>query len=173
MKSKFILLLFCGAMIFGCSSDPQESIDSQPLVSTSQSMGPERPFMVSGLGTFEAGENTACPGYPLQFNLEGTGNATHIGLFTVELTWCFVPPEGPLYLFGTITAANGDTLDIQTTGQGEGPNGEVYETFEFTGGTGRFEEVSGEFDLYTTTVFDPICGLCGTYTNYGEGYISY
>lgn len=173
MKAKLMLLVFALSLSFGCSSDISESEDSGALVSNTQEMGPERPFKVRGYGTFGAVTPDGSCDLPVQIALEGSGNATHLGRFTVELTWCFVPPTGPLYIYGTITAANGDLLFIETIDQGIGDNGEVYETFAFMGGTGRFEEASGQFDLYTATEFDTSCEICGTYSNYGEGTIRY
>lgn len=172
MKSRLLITLFVLALIYGCS-DQTESDDSRSLISNTEMNGPNKPFKVRGSGTFVGVAPDGSCNLPVQIALNGGGNATHTGLYTVDLTWCFQPPEGPLFIFGTIIAANGDELYIETTGQGVGDNGEVYETFAFVGGTGRFTEVSGEFDLYTTTVWDTNCDLCGTYTNYGEGTISY
>jgi hypothetical protein len=170
MRSFKTVLILCVALILtGCSEQadlpsPENEADLRIV---------ERPFKVKGSGTFDLMESDgSCGALPWQIALEGSGKATHVGLFTVDLTWCFQPPEGPLYIFGTLTAANGDEIYMETTGQGIGENGEVYETFSFIGGTGRFEEVSGAFDLYTTTVFGDNC-FCGTYSNYGEGSISY
>jgi hypothetical protein len=76
-----------------------------------------------------------------QVTAVGTGQATHLGRFT-RLA-CGVPqPDGSVE--GTIefTAANGDTLcaDVKV----EPPmSGIVRGTYTFTGGTGRFSDVSG------------------------------
>lgn len=171
MKSFKTILILCFALILAGCSEPTDLASSENEANLRIA---ERPFKVKGSGTFDLVDSDgSCNSFPLQIALIGSGNATHVGRFSVDLTWCFVPPEGPLYIFGTLTAANGDEIYMETIGQGVGENGEVYETFIFIGGTGRFEDVSGQFDLYTTTVFSDDCPLCGTYSNSGEGSIIY
>ena len=177
MKSFKTLWALCIVLILTGCSDQADQADPLSPESEAELRIVERPFKVRGSGTFELTNGVdSCPGFPLQIALNGCGNATHVGRYTVDLTWCFNPgseTQPPsLYIFGTLTAANGDEIYMETTGQGVGENGEVYETFSFIGGTGRFQDVSGSFDLYTTTVFGENC-FCGTYSNFGEGSISY
>jgi hypothetical protein len=96
---------------------------------------------------------------------EGTGNATHLGRFTVEIAHVvntFARTVTGSYEF---TAANGDTLIADVTGQ-FGPTAEnprvllSVETATITGGTGRFAGATGSFtverllnlDTFLTTV---------------------
>ena len=96
---------------------------------------------------------------------EGTGNATHLGRFTVEIAHVvntFARTVTGSYEF---TAANGDTLIADVTGQ-FGPTLEnprvllSVETATITGGTGRFAGATGSFtverllnlDTFLTTV---------------------
>jgi hypothetical protein len=96
---------------------------------------------------------------------EGTGNATHLGRFTVEIAHVvntFTRTVTGSYEF---TAANGDTLIADVTGQ-FGPTAEnprvllSVETATITGGTGRFAGATGSFtverllnlDTFLTTV---------------------
>jgi len=82
----------------------------------------------------------------------GSGNATHLGLFTNTGRVKFTPDaSNPNILHptgeGVFTAANGDKLNFiitggaldLTTGIGSGD-------FEFTGGTGRFANATGHTD---------------------------
>ena len=95
---------------------------------------------------------------------EGTGNATHLGRFTVEIAHVvntFARTVTGSYEF---TAANGDTLIADVTGQfGPTENPRVLlsvETATITGGTGRFAGATGSFtverllnlDTFLTTV---------------------
>ena len=79
----------------------------------------------------------------------GSGNATHLGMFTNTGKVSFTPdPSNPTILIpsggGVFTAANGDKLNFVivtgaldlTTGIGTGD-------FAFTGGTGRFANATG------------------------------
>ncbi len=64
------------------------------------------------------------------------GVATHFGLYTAN---GFLNPD--FTIFGTIEAANGDTLDF-TAFFSIGPL-EIEATFDITGGTGRFADAVG------------------------------
>ena len=91
MKLKLIVPLFALIMFFGCS----EQTDALEETSVNESLimrGPNKPFKVSGSGTFAAGPNNDCTEYIVQINLEGSGNATLVGLYGVELNWCWNPP---------------------------------------------------------------------------------
>ena len=112
----------------------------------------ERPFSLNGTGI-------AIPildgnGNVVGANPTGSGNATHLGMFTNTGEVSFTPDaSNPNILHptggGVFTAANGDKLNFiiingaldLTTGIGTGD-------FEFTGGTGRFANATG----HTSTV---------------------
>lgn len=80
--------------------------------------------------------------------IEGTGNATHLGRFTVEIPHVVnqaIRVGSGSYVF---TAANGDTLTADFTGQATLLAPGVLSTSEIgtiTGGTGRFEGATGSF----------------------------
>jgi len=97
--------------------------------------------------------------------IEGRGNATHLGLFTVSLSYCF-DENGPVEnIYATQIAANGDELYSVVIGADPEENSL---DFSYYGGTGRFENASGFITLYFT--FDY---ANGTFTNFGEGTITY
>ena len=107
----------------------------------------ERPFSLNGTGV-------AIPildgnGNVIGAEPTGSGNATHLGMFTNTGKVSFTPDaSNPNILHpsggGVFTAANGDKLNFViivgaldlTTGIGTGD-------FEFTGGTGRFANATG------------------------------
>ena len=72
----------------------------------------------------------------LEFNF--AGQATHFGQFTASGQ--LDPTTGSIA--GTITAANGDTVNWSGIFQ-PGPLGEIEATLTFEGGTGRFEHFDG------------------------------
>ena len=77
--------------------------------------------------------------------LEGGGNATHLGLFTITLGFCG-RPDGTLDTgTGTFVAANGDLLYITFHGVSDGGHPILHFTsyVTFTGGTGRFAGATG------------------------------
>ena len=81
----------------------------------------------------------------------GTGNATHLGQFTV--TWKvvidFTLPGGAAIGSGVYTAANGDSLFVDLVGHGvptENPDViSIVDVQTITGGTGRFAGATGSF----------------------------
>jgi hypothetical protein len=97
--------------------------------------------------------STPVPPFPPQFidvQLAVTGHATHLGRFTAvcphRVNVSTVPSTG--VGTWTFTAANGDTLQADVTGQGTqvAPGLlHVVEMGTITGGTGRFADASGEF----------------------------
>jgi hypothetical protein len=81
----------------------------------------------------------------------GSGNATHLGRYTVTYeSEVYIPT-----LMGSgsahFIAANGDSLLTDVTGQAnptENPDVlSIVETFTIVGGTGRFDGASGEFTV--------------------------
>ena len=96
---------------------------------------------------------------------EGTGNATHLGRLTVEIGHAVTTIARTVTGSYEFTAANGDTLIADVTGQ-FGPTLEnprvllSVETATITGGTGRFAGSTGSFtverlldlDTFLTTV---------------------
>ena len=106
----------------------------------------------------------------LSVSIEGTGNATHLGRFAVEIPHLvnMVARTGTgSYEF---TAANGDTLTASFTGQSSltapGVLSSV-ETATITGGTGRFAGATGSFTV--ERLFNQVTGLT---TGSFEGTIS-
>jgi hypothetical protein len=96
------------------------------------------------------------PGFAL-VDGSATGNATHLGRFTVEFphTVNFATRTGEGTL--TFTAANGDTLTADFTGQAQGgPIVSIVELATITGGTGRFSGATGSFTVQR--LFDPVRG---------------
>jgi hypothetical protein len=87
---------------------------------------------------------------PAHFN--GGGPVTHMGMTTQAGTLVLEAPIAPGVFPGhgsvTITAANGDTVSFDYVGLLFAATGEGVGTFTFTGGTGRFANVtgSGTFD---------------------------
>ena len=84
-------------------------------------------------------------------DVEATGNATQLGLFTLDIP--HVVNRATRTAIGTyeFTAANGDTLTADVTGQATLIPGTaivyIEETATITGGTGRFAGATGIFSV--------------------------
>lgn len=132
----------------------------------------ERPFSLNGGGVAVPILNES--GQPIGINVTGSGNGTHVGLFTTLGQVFFSPdPNDPTQIIpsgqATLTAANGDTLTFVVadgsqsliTGVGTGH-------FRFTGGTGRFANATGLISYVVEQNF-----LTGAYTITAVGTIDY
>jgi hypothetical protein len=125
-------------------------------------------------GNFEGTQRSTPLQPPFAF-VEGsaTGNATHLGRFTVEFphTVNFATRIGEGTF--TFTAANGDTLTADFTGEAQpGPIVSIVEHGIVTGGTGRFAGATGSFTAQRQ--FDPATGTTkgsfeGTISSPGAG----
>ena len=116
-------------------------------------MANERPFALNGKGVATFTVNEA--GIPISADVTSTSTATHLGLCTTVGRVNFTPandPEHPGRLLssgtGTITAANGDTIQIEFSGVLDPPPAGSATAidkpvFHFVGGTGRFANASG------------------------------
>jgi len=112
-------------------------------------------------GSFE-GDVTVTPLAPpyVQVNVDATGNATHLGRFSLDIP--HVVNRATRTAVGTyeFTAANGDTLFAVFTGLATptATPGVLYieETAIITGGTGRFAGATGGFTV--ERLFDTIAG---------------
>ena len=144
------------ALFVGCGQ-PVSPTRPTSLSSASPSITSDANATVAGLSTdrevpFKGrleGAATVTPQTPpfLAVSLEGTGNATHLGRFTVEIP--HVVNAANMTSTGTyrFTAANGDTVTAGFTGQATATAGvlSVVETATITGGTGRFAGATGSF----------------------------
>jgi len=120
------------------------------LLGTVSVMAIERPFALNakGVATF----NTDGNGNPVSTNVSSSGTATHLGLVTTVGTINFSPdPANPGRLLtngtGTMTAANGDTVQLELNGAlvADPSSGTATDRFviRFVGGTGRFAGAHG------------------------------
>ena len=106
------------------------------------------------------GSQTVTPITPPLALVEGTatGTSPHLGRFVVGFphTVNFATASGVgTYTF---TAANGDVLTADFTGQAQrGTVTTIVEQATITGGTGRFVGATGSFTVHR--IFDPVTGL--------------
>ena len=105
--------------------------------------GSELPFR----GTLQATETVD----GLVHQLTGTGEATHLGRFTLTSEFTVTPPPAATASGTAVwTAANGDQIITTTTGHVVAPPPPflvVTETHIISGGTGRFANASGSIVL--------------------------
>ena len=99
-------------------------------------------------GTYEASENSGGGAFPVFTQvLGGSGEATHLGRFTIEAVWHVnVLTLGAVGTF-TLTAADGATVTGSATATAVVVDGVAYitETCAITEGTGRLADATGTF----------------------------
>lgn len=174
MRKRIFWTLFVLIGILACNEDPlpdplEESLLTTVAAKADMGKAVSRPFKIKGTGTFEIVQSTEC-GELTQIYLEGQGNATHIGKFTVTITYCTDFGENSR-ITGTSVAANGDELYFYSFGGGTDEIGE-YQDYIFEGGTGRFEDLVGDLRLYVK-LFEFTSPTGGIYANEGEGTFTY
>ncbi len=114
----------------------------------------DRPFALNGAGVATFTTNEA--GLPVSANVTSSSTATHLGRCTTVGVVNFTPDlEHPGRLLsngsGIITAANGDTIQIEFSGvldppEPGSPTATDRPVFRFVGGTGRFANAGGQAD---------------------------
>ena len=116
----------------------------------------ERPFALNGSGV--ATLVTDASGNLIGAIPTGSGTATHLGQWTVTGTVKYTPDNGVLRSSGeaTLTAANGDKLQVQIDGILDPVAAVDQGLFHFVGGTGRFEGASGSANFLVT--INPVTG---------------
>ncbi len=126
------------------------------LLGTIPASAVERPFALNGAGV-------ATPIIDESGNLigalpTGSGTATHLGQWTVNGKVKYTPENGVLRSSGeaTLIAADGDELRFQIDGILDPVAGVDHGVFRFLGGTGRFQDASGEANFVVT--LNPLTG---------------
>jgi hypothetical protein len=128
-----------------------------------------RKLKIRGSGNFSFGPPSCDPPAVADAFVQGTGNATHLGLFTIELSYCIEADNTPVTPpSGIQTAANGDQLFTQMVFTDVDPELGLFQDYIYDGGTGRFEDAEGYVRLYTEIDFVNL-----TYSNHGEGWLAY
>jgi hypothetical protein len=100
----------------------------------------------------------------------GTGRATHLGRFTLCRSGTFSDPVGSVLQFdgqATLVAANGDELRSSIEGTLDTATGTGLLTYEWTGGTGRFQHATG------TTTWRVVVRPDLTFSVVADGVIDY
>jgi hypothetical protein len=100
----------------------------------------------------------------------GTGQATHLGGFTLYRTGTFHDPVGSVLRFdgrATLVAADGDELHSSIDGTLDTATGTGLLTYEWTGGSGRFQHATG------TTIWRVVVNPDLTFSVVADGVIDY
>jgi len=138
------------------------------VVSLTALAGP-RPFHLVEHGWITATPRDAS-GTVLDVVSNGTGTATHLGAISVERTATLTATNTPgVFAFNgqaTLTAATGELLTTTITGTFNANVGHADLTYEWTGGTGRFEHATG-------TTFWSVDVADGQYDVVASGQIIY
>ena len=120
--------------------------DLQPARSAGTGMVPVRTSAYTDRITGAAPEPGCDASGESRLYLTGEGTATHLGRYSVTLSFC-ARADGTLTEGrGTFVAANGDLLDFSfrgTSAPASPPSLKFTSFVTFTGGTGRFDDASG------------------------------
>ena len=163
MKKIYFLLVFFGALLFcACEKENADLLYDDPA-QTQLEDGALKGAMMHAVpfrGEFEQ-EQTLMEGIPpvIYVELEGVGTVTHLGKtrLWVGQNWDLGDFTGPAEGAAEVifTAANGDELHadlyaynaLEFDGDGNPVFATVWGAGNFVGGTGRFSDVSGTYNL--------------------------
>jgi len=179
MKTRILMLLAIFIFAISCNKDSDVSTIEKDVLTLekSQTVTKHLSFKKSwGTYLVTYGENECFPEYA-QSIVEGQGNATHLGRFTVRNEYCVDfegTPASPI--FGWLTHANGkDVIYTMVEDPANdtyiGPDGLQYLEYIIIGGEGRFEGAEGDILMYGTLT--PETQFSGTWYLEGEGTITY
>lgn len=128
-----------------------------------------RPFHLVEHGQLQVTPHDAS-GTVLDVYADGVGTATHLGAITVERTATLTATSTPgVFDFNgqaTLTAASGEKLNSTITGTFNAAIGHADLIYQWTGGTGRFENATG-------TTFWSVDVADGEYDVVANGQIVY
>ena len=168
--------LITAAFALGCDGSGGPA---GPNTSAAVPEAPSAAIQVPFKGSFEAtGTASVLPGDrcpDLTVEIQGTGNATHLGRLTTDQSHCATPTSLAFTdgLF-TLTAANGDQLRGTYSGEFvplDPPLFTIDGRFTFTGGTGRFAGATGgghATGVQNLATGDVTVSLVGTISNVGS-----
>ena len=145
---RYVVIGFCvfAAACTGTPTGPTSSLSqiAGAVATTEAKGGSELPFK----GTYEGLETVGA--VPSHHHLDATGNATHLGRFTVTADWTLAQPAG--LGTSTWTAANGDEFSTSFTRTAvvAPPTITFTEIHTIAGGSGRFANASGTFTVVQT-----------------------
>ncbi len=191
MKFSTLLLIFLLFAAYACNKDelvpPEQSntktaITIAPLTADNlvvpamtghlKKATPTRPMkFLNSSGSFEIRMNDeACSETGLQAYVWGSGNATFLGAFDVVNLYCvdmMGNPASPIQ--GFLTAANGDQMFTQVIDAWiDMDTGENFLVYMIIGGTGRFQNASGEWLIHGWIDYEN-----STWDLTGEGEIAF
>lgn len=180
MKTRILLLLTFFAFALGCNKENDVTTIEKDVIIQEKSQPVTKHLEFKKCwGTYQityAEENDCYPDFAKAV-IEGQGNATHLGHFTVRNEYC-VDFEGTIVtpIYGWITHANGkDVIHTMVEDPANdiypGPDGLQYLEYIIIGGEGRFEGATGNILMYGTLT--PETQFNGTWYLEGEGTITY
>jgi hypothetical protein len=114
------------------------------LVSPVAASSDARPFKGSASGVAVYVPDTECLEFGLRTEVSAGGTASHLGRMEMTGGHCasFTPSDGQL----TLVAANNDTVSLDYSGPCNGVDA-CWFAGEVTGGTGRFDDATGQIDM--------------------------
>lgn len=106
-------------------------------------------------GVMSVVPSSECTEFGLQFIIQGTGHATHLGAFKVQNIFCVNTDGDPISpIMGILTAANGDHLFTMVIGTSiDEALGLIYHYMIYDG-DGRFEGATGHIDMWGLIDYD-------------------
>jgi len=161
MKTKILALLILSLLLFSCQEGDSDFLEKDTINALLEKSSDKEVFVTvpfkTNLSVWDRSDyaDNRCGNAPIFYlTMEGNGNITHMGNSTTVFNFCVDTSDGSYWdTVVTFVAANGDELYAEIPVGQIIPNDEInsdyYQTkfndpMYFVGGTGRFEDASGE-----------------------------
>lgn len=174
-KQEILMLVLCAMMFTGCSRDSIEEpeIETTNLEMNRSNFGTDLPnrqeVVMEESGTYQMVRPTACnpTGVALyQMDMEGINSDWLLGDFKTTKTNCTNLKTRNFIEGKHVSVGSGDTLFFYSEKSGNDGLSD-WSMYTYTGGTGKFEGVTGEVKFYVMPAG------AGQYKVRGEGYLSF
>ena len=175
-KPMLLMMAICAITLFGCSTDTsenfnnedqtQEQVDDQQQADTPAVNLTD--FKIVGSGSFVPSDTKACNSKAELVN-RGENSSGEFGDLFSQFSVC-TDFEGYNYYTGYYETDEGDQFWFTSDQSGEDDFGQ-FNLYVINGGTGIFENATGEITVYRLERFDSENE--GTFTETGKGIISY
>ena len=164
------MLTICALTFFGCSTDSTQIMENESQMSDDFQVPTIQvtDFKLVGEGVYQTSDTKSC-NTKGEFVNRGETFTGEFGELSAEFSIC-TDFEGYNYFTGSFTTANGDEFWFTSDQSGIDEIGN-WNLYVIEGGTGLFENASGEIMMYRTE--RPSSDTEGTFTDCGKGLIIY
>lgn len=165
------MFTICALIFFSCSTDSSEDLNNESQINDDSQTSTNIQvidFKTTGIGIFEMSDTKSCNVKGEYIN-RGESTTGALGTLAAQFNMC-TDFESFKYFTGSYTTMDGDQFWFTSTQSGVDEDGR-WHLYIIEGGTGKFENATGEITIYRTERFNS--QEEGEFTDYGKGVINF